>query len=81
MWLNPNSPAGDWPIAFSAISAFGAVAARKQALLTEPALAAANGEGDDNAIADLEVFDFGAQLDHLAHVLVTRISPLSMVGW
>ena len=74
MWLKPNRPAGDWPIAFCCHLRIGvgAVAARKQALLAKPALAAADGEGDDNAIADLEVFDFGAQLNHLAHVFVTE---------
>ena len=25
MWLKPNSPAGEWPIALAAISAFGLV--------------------------------------------------------
>jgi hypothetical protein len=50
----------------------GSVAAREEALLAEPALPAANGERDDDAIADFEVFDFGTQFDHLAHVLVTE---------
>ena len=74
MWLKPNRPAGEWPIALIAISAFGigAVAAREQALLAEPALAAADRERHDDAVADLEVGDLGAQLDHLAHVLVAE---------
>ena len=50
----------------------GAVAAGKQTLLAKPALPAADGEWHDDAVADLEVFDCGAQLDHLAHVLMAE---------
>ena len=50
----------------------GAVAARKQPLLAEPALSAADGEGNDHPVADLEVGDLGSELDHLAHVLVAE---------
>ena len=50
----------------------GAVAARKQPLLAEPALTAANGEGDDDPVTDLEVRDLGPEFDHLAHVLMTE---------
>jgi hypothetical protein len=35
-------------------------------------LSAANGEGHNDPIADSEVFDFRAQLDHFAHVLVAE---------
>jgi hypothetical protein len=45
--------------------------------LAEPALPAANGKGHDDAIADLEVFDFGAQFNNFAHVLVAEnVTPL-----
>jgi hypothetical protein len=44
----------------------GSVAARKQTLLTEPALTAADSEWNDDAITDLLVRDFGAKFDHLA---------------
>jgi hypothetical protein len=37
----------------------GAVAAGKQALFTEPALAATNGERDYNAVPDLQVGHLG----------------------
>jgi hypothetical protein len=50
----------------------GAVAAREQPLLAEPALTAANGEGDDYPVADLEVGDLRPELDHLAHVFMTK---------
>jgi hypothetical protein len=50
----------------------GAVAARKQPFLAEPALSAANGEGHDHTVADLQVGDLGSKLDHLAHVLVAE---------
>ena len=50
----------------------GAVAAGKQALLAKPALSAADREWHDDAIANLEVFDFGAQFDHFTHVLVAE---------
>ena len=64
-----------------AISALGLVRSQQEkALLAEPALAAADGEGDDNAIADLEVFDFGAQLNHLAHVFVAE-NIAALHGW
>jgi hypothetical protein len=40
-------------------------------------LPAANGKGDDDAIADVEVFDFGAQFNNFAHVLVAEnVTPL-----
>jgi hypothetical protein len=55
----------------------GTVATGKKALLAEPALPAANGKGNDDAIADLEIFDFGAQFNNLAHVLVAEnVTPL-----
>ena len=50
----------------------GAVAAGEQTLLAEPALAAADREGDNDPVADLEVGDLRAELDHLAHILVTE---------
>ena len=50
----------------------GAVAARKQPLLAEPALTAANGEGDNDPVTDLEICDLGPELDDLAHVLMTE---------
>jgi hypothetical protein len=46
------------------------VAARKQALLTEPALSAADSEWNDDAITDLQVRNFGAKFDDLAHILM-----------
>jgi hypothetical protein len=48
----------------------GAVAAGKQALLAKPALPAADGEWNDDAVAYPEVRDFGAKFDHLTHVLM-----------
>jgi hypothetical protein len=50
----------------------GAVATRKQTLLTEPTLTAADSEWNNDAITDLQVRHFGAQFDHLAHVLVSE---------
>jgi hypothetical protein len=50
----------------------GAVAARKQALLTEEALAAADGERHHDPITDREGRDAAAHRDHLAHVLVAE---------
>ena len=45
---------------------------RKKPLLTKPALAAANREGDDDPVTDLEIFDLGSQLDHLTHIFVAQ---------
>ena len=59
-------------MAFLAISALGPVAAREKALLTEPTLAAADGEWHDDAIADLEIGYLGAKLNHLAHVFAAE---------
>jgi hypothetical protein len=50
----------------------GSIAARKQALLTKPALAATDGEGRDDPITNLQVRDFGSKLDNLAHILVAE---------
>ena len=50
----------------------GAIAAGEQALLAEPALAAADRERDDDAVADLEIGHLGAELDHLAHILMAQ---------
>jgi hypothetical protein len=45
--------------------------------LAKPALTAADCEGYDHAIADLEVVDFGPKLNHLAHVFVAEnVAPL-----
>jgi hypothetical protein len=52
----------------------------KQPLLAKQALPAADCEGDNNAIADLEVVDFGPEFNRLAHIFMPRISPLPMVG-
>ena len=46
------------------------VAGAGDVLLAEPAPAAGDAEGDDDAVADLEVVDVGAELDDLAHELV-----------
>jgi hypothetical protein len=48
----------------------GSVAARKQTLLTEPALSAADSEWNDDAITDFQIRDFGAKFDDLAHILM-----------
>jgi len=53
----------------------GAVAARKQTLLTEPALTAADSEWNDDSITDLQVRDFGAKFDNLAHILMPENIP------
>jgi hypothetical protein len=47
----------------------------KEALLTKPTLAAAYGKRNDDAVADSEVFHFGAQFDYLAHVFVAEYVP------
>jgi hypothetical protein len=72
MWLKPNSPAGDCPIRFGRHFGVrvGAVAAGKQALLAKPALATADSEWNDDAITYLQVRDFGAKFNDLAHVLM-----------
>lgn len=43
-----------------------------EALMTEPAFAAADGERYDNAIADLEIGDPGAKLNHLTHIFMAE---------
>lgn len=50
----------------------GPVAEREQALLAEPALAAADREGHDDPVADPEIGDLRAELDDLAHVLMAE---------
>jgi hypothetical protein len=52
------------------------VAERKHLALAEEATAAGNGEGDDHALADLQVLDAAAELHHLAHELVAEDVPL-----
>ena len=49
----------------------GHLAQAEQAAFAELAVAAADGEGHDDAVADLQVSDVGADLHHLAHGLVT----------
>src|SRR6188508_3360297 len=48
------------------------VAAGEEALLTEPASAAANRERDNDAITFFQGANVGADLDDLAHVLVAQ---------
>ena len=49
-----------------------ALAARKEALLAEEALAAGDRERHHDAVADFELLVFGADLDHLAHGLMAE---------
>src|ERR1700692_3334030 len=74
MWLNPNRPAGDWPIALAAISAFGVVRSQPE---TSPFGQSQHWpqlmvKGTTPPVADLEVRALGSELDHLAHVLVAE---------
>ena len=48
------------------------VASCKQAFLTEPAIAAADREGYDDTIADLQVRHFGTERHDLPHILVAE---------
>ena len=41
-------------------------------MLAEEAFAAGDREGHDDAVADLQLFVLGADLDHLAHVLMAE---------
>ena len=50
----------------------GALAAGEEALLAEEAFPAGDGEGNDDAVADLQLLVFGADLDDFAHGLVTQ---------
>jgi hypothetical protein len=49
-----------------------AVAARIQALLTKPALAAANRKRNNYTIANREILDLRPKFNHLAHVLMAK---------
>ena len=51
----------------SFVVGIGSLAARVKAALLEKTFAASDRERNDDAVADLEVFDVGADLDHLAH--------------
>jgi hypothetical protein len=50
----------------------GVLAERVEAMLTRPAGAAGDGEGDDDAVADADVVNLRTDLDDLAHELVAE---------
>src|ERR1700761_9246346 len=58
--------------AFPARARIAALAARKQAFLTEEAFAAGNGKGYHNPIADFKVANLGTKLDDLTHRFVAH---------
>ena len=74
MWLKPKRPAGEWPIALIANSAFGLVRSQAENMprWQNQHSPAADGEGNHDAVANLEVGHLRAELDHLAHILVAE---------
>ena len=50
----------------------GGVAQRIKPLLTEPAIAAADGEGNDDAVADRKIGHFGPERHDLAHIFMAQ---------
>ncbi|PAV93655.1 hypothetical protein WR25_27236 [Diploscapter pachys] len=83
MWLKPNSPAGEWPIALAAISAFGLVrsqAANRPFLQNQqsPQLIV-NGTTTRSPILRLVTSDPSATTSPMFSW--PRMSPASMVGW
>jgi len=50
----------------------GALAGREQSLLAEPAFAAADREGDHDAVADPQIGDLGPERHDLTHILMAE---------
>jgi hypothetical protein len=56
------------------------IAQRPEMLLAEEAVAAGDGKGHHNAVADLQIVNFGAYVHHLAHKLVAEDVPFLQRG-